>query len=94
MYAQLCTVPPCLSGAEGRIICLTVSGETADRGGRIEDAVAPLLSVEGETTLAKQLIIMDEMLFIFASCLQVLLFLHLPTIYDHAIRFATSMTYE
>jgi hypothetical protein len=70
-YSQLCTVPPCLSRGEECINCPTVLGETVDRGGR----TFPLLSKEGETTLAKQLIIMD--LVCFASYLYVLLFLHL-----------------
>jgi hypothetical protein len=38
------------------INCRTVLGETADRGGRTDDVVFPLLSMEGETTLATQLI--------------------------------------
>jgi hypothetical protein len=47
--------------------CLTVLGETADRRGKINDPVFP--SMERETMFAKQLIIMDVILFVFESYL-------------------------
>jgi hypothetical protein len=52
-YSQLYTVPPCLSGGEGCVICPTILRETADRGGSTDDAVFPLVSMEGETTPSK-----------------------------------------
>jgi hypothetical protein len=64
-YSQLYTVPPCLSGGEGCGICPTVLGDTADREGRRGDAVFPSVSMEGETTHAKQLQIMDVCSFSF-----------------------------
>jgi hypothetical protein len=57
--SQLYTVPPCLTGGEWRVICPTISEETADRGGRGEDAVFPLVSMEGETMRAKEFLILD-----------------------------------
>jgi hypothetical protein len=36
-------------------------------GGRTDDVVSPLLAMEGETTLARQLIIMDAILLVFES---------------------------
>jgi hypothetical protein len=68
-YSQLYTVSPCSSGGKECKICPTVLGETADRVGSIDDAVFPLISVEGETTFAKQLIIMDIISFVFTSYL-------------------------
>jgi hypothetical protein len=68
-YSQLYTVSPCLSGGKECIIGPTVLGETADRVGSIDDAVFPILSVEGETMFAKQLIIIDIISFVFTSYL-------------------------
>jgi hypothetical protein len=58
-YSQLYTVPPCLSGGEGCDICPTILGGTADRGGRRDEAVFPLVFMEREKTYAKQLLTMD-----------------------------------
>jgi hypothetical protein len=64
-YSHLYTVPPCLSVVEGCAFCPTVLGETADRGGRIDDAASPLASMAGETKHAEQLLIMDVCSFSF-----------------------------
>jgi hypothetical protein len=52
-YSQLYTVPPCLSGGEGCVICPIILVQTAVSVGRINDAVFPSVSKEGETTHAK-----------------------------------------
>jgi hypothetical protein len=54
-----------LSGGEGCGICPTVIGETADGGGRRDDAVFPFVSMEGETTHAKQLLIVSVIVLVF-----------------------------
>jgi hypothetical protein len=77
VYSLLDTVPPCLPGRNEYVICSTVLEETAESGGRIDNAGFPLLTIEGETTLAKHLIITDVILFVFTSFLYDLLFLHL-----------------
>jgi hypothetical protein len=61
----LCTVASCISEGEGYGICPTILGETADHGGRRDDLVFPLLSAEGETTHAIQLLIMGVIVFVF-----------------------------
>jgi hypothetical protein len=64
IYSLLDTVQPCLPGRNEYVICSTVLEETADSGGRIDNAGFPLLTIEGETTLAKHLIITDVILFV------------------------------
>jgi hypothetical protein len=66
-YYQLYTVSPCLSAAEGCGIYPTVLGETADRGGRRDDAIFAFVSMEGKTTHAKLLMIMDACSFPFVG---------------------------
>jgi hypothetical protein len=50
---------------EGCGICPTILGETADRGGRRDDAVFSIVSIEGETTHAIHLLFMDVCSFSF-----------------------------
>jgi hypothetical protein len=64
---MLYNVPPCLVLGEVCVISLTILGETADCGGRIDDAVFPSVSMEGEMTAAKQLLIMDVIVLVFTS---------------------------
>jgi hypothetical protein len=69
MYSQLYILWPgfCPGGQE--CISPTVLKEMTYCGGRIYEAVFALFSIEREATLAKQLIIMDVILFVSASYL-------------------------
>jgi hypothetical protein len=58
-------VPSCLSGEEGCVICPTILEEAADHGARIDDGGFPLVSMKGDTTPQKQLLVVNITLLVF-----------------------------
>lgn len=75
-YYQLYTVPPCLFEGQGRVICPTVLGETADRGGRIDDFFS--ISSNGRRDDARKTVTNHACNCVrFQNYLSSLLFLHL-----------------
>jgi hypothetical protein len=55
----LYTVVPSLSGEEGCVFCPTILEEAADRRAGIDDGGFPLVSMKGETTPTKRLLVLN-----------------------------------